>query len=793
MTATNQFSTSQINLSGLLPAEIVSCEQCLTRLAEHVQVINGVVNIEFNRCRGTATLEYDPATVSPATVESAIEQEGTTLESSYAHDEFPVEGMDCADCAATIERGVSRMNGVQWASINFAGGRMSVEYAPEQTNREDISKLVSSLGYRVGDDSTESVDTDDSESRLTWLLLSRENRQTAAGFIMTALAFTASQFGAPTWLPTALYVATILVAGLPIARKGIATLRATHRLDINLLMTIAVVGAGFIGEWFEAATVVVLFSLGETLESYTMDRARRSIKSLMSLAPTEAIVRGPDGEQRVPVATIAPGDIVIIRPGDRMPVDGVIVSGTSTVNQAPVTGESMPVEKEPESDVFSGTINGAGVLEVRATRPASDSTISRIIKMVEEAQAQKAPTQRFVDVFSMYYTPAVVVVAAFIALAPPLAFGADWSTWIYRALVLLVVACPCALVISTPVSIVSAISNAARNGVLIKGGAYLEAAGSLRALAFDKTGTLTLGKPKVTSVVPLNGMSETELLQLAATVEQYSEHPLGEAIVASAREQGLFLNGRRLEAVQAHTGRGIEALVDGITVRVGTRGLVLNGTQNVAIETQLEELERAGQTAVLVRSGDDVVGIIGLADELRTEARDAIHGLKAAGIKTTVMLTGDRQAVAESIAIATGVDAVKAELLPDQKVEAIEQLLQEHGRVGMVGDGVNDAPALARSTVGIAMGAAGSDTALETADIALMSDDLSKVAFTIRLSRSAKRVIAQNVIFSLAIKAVFLVLAIAGVATLWEAIIADVGASLLVTFNGMRLLRMRAD
>ena len=790
MTATGHFSQHQLDLSEILSAQVLGCGHCVTRLEERGRAVNGVVDIAFDRRSGKATLDFDPSMTSAAEVESILKQEGAALETSYAHDDLAIVGMDCADCAATIERGVSRMNGVQWASINFATSRLAVEYAPEQTSRENISKLVSSLGYRIGDDEAE---PEEGQARTFGILSDRENQQTAVGFILVALGFAFSQTGLPGWLPTALFISAILVAGPPIARKGIATLRATHRLDINILMTIAVVGAAFIGEWFEAATVVVLFSLGEALESYTMDRARRSIRSLMSLAPTEALVRGPDGEQRVPVSTISPGDIVIVRPGDRMPVDGEIVAGSSTVNQAPVTGESMPVEKEPGSDVFAGTINGAGVLEVRASRPASDSTISRIIKMVEEAQAQKAPSQRFVDVFAMYYTPAVVVVAAIVALAPPLAFGGDWSAWIYRALVLLVVACPCALVISTPVSIVSAISNAARNGVLIKGGAYLEAAGSLRALAFDKTGTLTLGKPKVTSVLPLNGMSETNLLQLAATVEQYSEHPLGEAIVAAAKEQGLSLNGRRLESVQAHTGRGIEALVDGLTVRVGTRALVLNGNQDAAIESQLDELERAGQTAVLVRSGDDIVGIIGLADEVRSNARDAIGGLKAAGIKTTVMLTGDRHSVAESIARVTGVDEVKGQLLPDQKVEAVEQLLHEHGSVGMVGDGVNDAPALARSTVGFAMGAAGSDTALETADIALMSDDLSKLAFTIRLSRSAKRVIAQNVILSLAIKAAFLVLAISGVATLWEAIFADVGASLLVTFNGMRLLRVRHD
>jgi Cd2+/Zn2+-exporting ATPase len=393
----------------------------------------------------------------------------------------------------------------------------------------------------------------------------------------------------------------------------------------------------------------------------------------------------------------------------------------------------------------------------------------------------------------MYYTPAVVALAAVVAVIPPRAFGADWSAWIYRALVLLVIACPCALVISTPVSIVSAISAAARSGVLIKGGAYLEAAGSLRALAFDKTGTLTVGQPQVTAVIPLNGVAEAEILRLAAVVEQYSEHPLGEAIVAAARQRGITPNGSLVEAVRAQVGRGIEARVDGTPIAIGTRALVLNGSTDTSIETRLNQIEATGQTAVLVRRGETVVGIIALADQLRSNAGAAIAQLHAAGIRETVMLTGDRQAVADAIAASVGIDSVKAELLPDQKVTAVEDLLATHGRVGMVGDGINDAPALARATVGIAMGAAGTQTALETADIALMSDDLSKLTFTMRLSRSAKRIIAQNIGLSLGIKAVFLALAVIGTATLWQAIVADVGASLLVTANGMRLLRQRAE
>ncbi len=700
---------------------------------------------------------------------------------------LPIEGMDCMDCARTLERGVGRLPGVSEATVNFTAARMRVTYAPDQTSRAQIGQRVVELGYRVGPDAQTA--TPPHARSLSALLTQRENLQTGLGALFTAVGGGLSLTAVPGWAPKLCYAAAILVAGVPVARKGWGTLRGSRRLDINVLMTIAIIGAVLIGDWLEAATVAVLFSVGEALEGYSADRARRSIRSLMALAPADALVRRPDGEQRVAVADLVVGDLVVIRPGERIPVDGRIASGQSAINEAPVTGESIPVEKGPDAAVFAGTMNGMGLLEVEATRPASDSTIARIIRMVEDAQEQQAPTQRFIDTFAAYYTPAVVAIAALVAFGPPLLLDASWSNWVYRALVLLVVACPCALVISTPVTIVSAIAAAARNGVLIKGGAHLEAAGSLRALAFDKTGTLTKGTPALTSIVRLNGLTEDELLWHAAAVERYSEHPLGAAIVRAADARGIQTNRARVEDVQALGGRGIEARIGSTRVRVGTRALVLNGTRDAAIEQHLVSLEQRGQTAVLLALDDEVVGVIGLADEVRPEAATALRAIKAAGIRETVMLTGDRRDVAQAIAAAVGVDAVEAELLPDDKVAAVERLLAQHAAVGMVGDGVNDAPALARATVGFAMGAAGSDTALETADIALMSDDLSKVAETVRLSRRAKRVIAQNIALAFGIKLVFLALAVTGAATLWEAVFADVGASLIVTTNGLRLLR----
>ncbi len=778
----------ELPLPQLLPAESASCSQCLTRLRDLLRRTEGIADAELDQLNGVATVHYDPNVISLPSLEDLVQREGAHLGEAYAHREVPVEGMDCADCAMTLERGVGRLPGVTWVSINFAGARMSLEYEAHQTDMDAVSKRVESLGYHLGgDDETHAaVET----GLVRGFVAVRSNQITLIAGALTAVGGILELLSVPALASIGFFGAAILIAGMPLARKAFNTLRATRQIDINTLMVIAIVGAAVIGAWFEAALVVVLFSLGESLEGYTMDRARRSIRALLSFAPAEAVVRHGEHEHRTPVAEINVGDVVIVRPGERFPLDGVIQHGSSTVNQAPITGESLPVEKAMGDEVFAGTINGSGVLDVRTTRKVGDSTIARIIRMVEDAQAQKAPSQRFVDVFARYYTPAVVVLAVAIALLPPLAISGDWVTWFYRALVLLVVACPCALVISTPVSIVAAISAAARNGVLIKGGAYLEAAGSIRALAFDKTGTLTQGEPVVTSVVSLGNWPEADVLALAGAAERFSEHPLGQAIVRSAQERKLD-HAQSVTDVSAETGRGIQAMVNGHRVRVGAPAYTLNEPDQET-EDRLAALERKGQTAVVVSFDGTAIGLIGLADSPRAESRAALQDIKRAGIRTTAMLTGDRRTVAHAIAAQIGVDEVEAELLPEQKVDAIERLLQRYGSVGMVGDGINDAPALARSTVGIAMGAAGTDTALETADIALMRDDLSAVEYTIRLSRSAKRIIGENIGLALAIKLVFLSLAIAGLATLWLAVLADVGASLIVIANGMRLLRFRS-
>lgn len=585
-----------------------------------------------------------------------------------------------------------------------------------------------------------------------------------------------------------LYVVAMVFGGWGNFRKAFYSL-PRFEFNMSVLMSAAVIGAMAIGQWEEGAVVAFLYAVSEMLESWTMERARRSIRQLMDIAPKVARIRRDGREVEVPVEEIKIGDVMIIRPGEKIAMDGRIIKGESAINEAAITGESVPVEKGPGSEVFAGTLNTHGSLEVEVTKLVEDTTIAKIIHMVEEAQAKRAPSQAFVDRFAAVYTPVVLVIAAGIVLIPPLLLGYDWAPWIYRGLALLVVACPCALVVSTPVAIVSAIGNAARNGVLIKGGIYLEEAGALEAVAFDKTGTLTKGEPAVTDIIPLGSLSELELLQMAASLEARSEHPLAVAIVKAADARGLKVE--PAEGFSALTGRGAQGQVGGQTVYIGNLRLFEErGISTAPILDRVRRLQEEGKTAMVIGTDQGYLGIIAVADEVREVSKKAVAELKRAGIRKTIMLTGDNEATARAMAARVGVDDFRAELLPQDKVSAIEGLLKDYGKVAMVGDGINDAPALALATVGIAMGGAGTDTALETADIVLMADDLSKLPFTIRLSRAALRVIRQNITFSLVIKAIAVLAVFPGWLTLWLAILADMGASLLVTLNGMRLLRI---
>ena len=597
----------------------------------------------------------------------------------------------------------------------------------------------------------------------------------------------------PVMLQTICYAVATLAGGLLVAPAAWGALKKL-RLDMNVLMTVAVTGAWLVGEGAEGAAVVFLFALSELLESWSVGRARRAIAALLKLTPQTALVRGADGSSKeVPVTEVAVGAEISVRSGSSIPLDGEVIAGDSAVNQAPITGESVPVEKKPGDPVFAGTINGEGSLTVRVTKAASDSTLARIIKLVEEAEEQKAPTQRFVDKFATIYTPAVFGVALLVALLPPLLMGGAWSEWTYRALVLLVIACPCALVIATPVSIVSGLTALARRGVLIKGGAHLEAVGKLRALAVDKTGTITQGRPQVTGVIPLGDMSEEEVLRRAAAIDAHSEHPLAKAVVAAAQNKAITWS--EATQYQSVTGRGATAVIDGHPHFIGNHKMAHElGICSPEIEARLTEIENQGQSlAILGHTPHEgcegkILGILAIGDTMRPEAANALTLLHDAGIEKVVMLSGDNQRTVDAIARQAGIDEAYGDLMPEQKIEHIKRLMAEHHYVGMIGDGVNDAPALALASVGIAMGAIGSDTAIETADMALMKDDLTRVAEAIALGRRTLRIIQFNVAFALIVKAVFLILAFTGHTSLWLAILADTGATLLVIMNALRLL-----
>ncbi len=589
-------------------------------------------------------------------------------------------------------------------------------------------------------------------------------------------------------------VAAMLAGGwflLPKAWRAILRLRP----DINLLVVIAAVGASTIGEWVEAATVVFLFGVAEWLEGWADRRAHRAIEALLEIAPKSASVKRDGKFVEVPVEQVRIGETVAIKSGMGIPLDGEVLAGESAVNQAPITGESVPVDKKPGDGVFAGTVNGEGSLEIKVTKLAGDTTLARIIRLVKEAQEQKAPTQRFVDAFARYYTPVVTLAALLIFLVPPLTTHGDWSQWLYRACVLLIIACPCALVISTPVSIVAGLTALAKRGVLVKGGAHLESIAKLGALALDKTGTITEGKPTVQGVETIGQHDEKEVLRIAAAIDTHSAHPLAKAIVQHAEKRGIIFP-RALD-YQNRTARGAQGVIDGHAYFVGNHRFTHElGVCSEDVERRLAAIEARGQSVVVVghRPHDDcqgeVIGIVAVGDTIRANAAEAIRTLHDAGVQKVVMLSGDNQRTVDFISKQLGIDEARGDLLPEEKVAAVKELRTKHEIVGMVGDGVNDAPAMATATVGVAMGAAGTDAAIETADIALMQDDLAKIAETVRLGRRTLAIIRFNIGFALSLKLVFLVLTLLGHASLWLAILADTGATLLVVANALRLLRV---
>ncbi|NND97766.1 MAG: cadmium-translocating P-type ATPase [Pirellulaceae bacterium] len=704
--------------------------------------------------------------------------------------ELRIHGLDCAEEISLLKRELVPLLGDdERLGFDLLGGKLTIDTSSTDITQADLMAAIAKTGLSA------EAWQDDSQTRDVRPFWQRHRR-----VILTALSGLFGLAGLLTQLlihdaakpvPLAavvLYVVAMLSGlslVLPKAWRSLMSLRP----DMNLLMSVAVLGAASIGEWFEGATVAFLFSFSLLLESWSVGRARRAIASLMDLSPPIAHVRRSDADmQDLPPAEVAVGSILIVRPGEKIPLDGRIVTGSSGVDQAPITGESVPVEKEVDDEVFAGTINGDGLLEIQSTKAADDTTLARIIKMVGDANSKRAPSEKWVEKFAAIYTPVVMVAAMGILVVPPLAFGGDWSQWLYRSLVLLVIACPCALVISTPVSVVAALASAARNGVLIKGGVFIELPSQLKAIAMDKTGTLTQGRPAVVDVIPLNGHDDAELLTRAAALESNSNHPLARAIVAETQRRAMTIP--TADQFQIIPGKGASGSIDGKTYWLGSRRYLKQRQQETQqVHEQIEAMQQAGQTVVVVGNDQHVCGFITLADAIRDESRDVIRQLHDAGVQHVVMLTGDHAGTAKTIAQQAGIDEFHAELLPEDKVAAVEKLVAEHRYVAMIGDGVNDAPALARASLGMAMGAAGSDAAIETADIALMSDDLSKLPWLIHHSRKTLRIIRQNIGFSLVVKIVFVILTFVGYASLWAAIAADMGASLLVIGNGLRLLK----
>lgn len=697
---------------------------------------------------------------------------------------YRVEGLSCTNCAAKFEKNVSQIPKVTDAKVNFGAGKISIE--GEATIAEiEAAGAFENLKVQSEHDTEPRIETKEPFVKRNWNLL-------VSLFLIILALVSQVVNGEDALLTEGLFILAIIIGGFSLFKEGFSDL---FKLDFSMesLMTIAIIGAAIIGEWTEGSIVVILFAISEALERFSMDKARQSIRSLMDIAPKEALIRRNNVEQMINVSKIEVGDIMIIKPGQKIAMDGQVIKGHSSVNQAAITGESVPIEKNINDDIFAGTINEEGALEVKVTKHVNDTTIAKIIHLVEEAQGERAPAQAFVDKFAKYYTPTIMVIAALIVIVPPLFFNGDWNTWLYQGLSLLVVGCPCSLVISTPVSIVSAIGNSAKNGVLVKGGIYLEEIGGLKAIAFDKTGTLTKGTPTATDFTTVDSKDEEKYFSIITALESYSQHPLASAILKEADNRAISYKSVVVDEFTSITGKGIQGNIEGITYLVGSPKLFESIlTDNSKIIETYQRLQQQRKTAMLLGTDKQILAVIAVADELRESSKAVIEKLHDLGIEHTIMLTGDNATTAQSIGKQTGVTEIKGDLMPQDKLDYIKSLKETYGKVAMVGDGINDAPALAASTVGIAMGGAGTDTALETADVALMGDDLQKLPFIVKLSRQTLRIIKQNITFSLGIKLLALLLVVPGWLTLWIAILADMGATILVTLNGLRLMKVKS-
>ncbi|RBI59748.1 cadmium-transporting ATPase [halophilic archaeon] len=816
----------------------MDCPSCAGKVEESVQKLDGINAVDPQVTTGTLTVDYDSTKTTSDAIIDRVEKAGYTVENDSASQTvtLTVPEMDCPSCAGKIENALDTLTGIESYNTQPTAGTVLVTYKTESLSPDDFTTAIQNAGYEVTNTSTHNeestnvgVDTGgvwtSPRAIKTWisgafvalglffefLLTTANTSLVASGTVEITVADTA-------------FLLAVLVGGQAIVQNGYYSLR-NRNLDIDLLMSTAIFGALAVSFLFgkslylEAATLAFLFSVAELLERYSMDKARNSLQELMDLSPDEATIKRDGEEVTLPVDNVGIGDVVIVRPGEKVPMDGTVASGESAVNQAPITGESVPVDKTNGDEVYAGTINEGGYLEIEVTSKAGDNTLSRIVEMVEDAQANKTDREQFVERFAGYYTPVVLAFAVLVTVVPPFVFGLPWVTWFVYGLTLVVLSCPCAFVISTPVTVVSGITSTAKNGVLIKGGSHLEATGEVDAVAFDKTGTLTKGELTVTDVIPLNDNTSDDVLRCARGLEKRSEHPIGEAIVSKATMADVA--DREIADFESLTGKGVRADLDGTTHYAGKPGLfndlgfdlnhvhattdggvVTTKSRNLCernncldlLEESVPELQSEGKTVVLVGTEDELEGIIAVADEVRTDARHAVDRLHELGVEHLVMLTGDNERTARAIAEQVGVDEYRAELLPEEKVSAIEDIDTEFDGVAMVGDGINDAPALATATVGVAMGAAGTDTALETADIALMSDDLSKLPYLYELAHDANGVIRQNIWASLGAKAALALAVPFGLVPIWAAVlVGDAGMTTAVTGNAMRLSRITPD
>lgn len=824
----------QLAIPLVLPGVEEARDGCVARLQERLHGQTGIKEAHVAQDPGkppALCLHYDPNLVPLEQVERLAMEAGAEIVGRYKHETLAVQGMDCASCAASIEHVVGKLPGVLRVSVNYAVEKMKVEYDSTQTSHEAILKAVKPLGYTVtkpgqrvarkakkphthdhaghnhaghdhahGECNHEEHDHEhddhdhehDEHEDGNWFTNNSELALSLLSGVLLAIGFFGTKFfGLPELIGIAFYIGSYVAGGWDLTRHGLpAALRG--RFDVDSLMIIAAIGAAILGDWAEGGLLLFLFSFGHALEHFAMERARNAIQALGTITPRFARVRRDGQESEIPVEELQVGDIAIIRNGERVAVDGMIREGSSAVDQSPITGESVPVEKKVGDSVYAGSINGDGALVVEVSKLAKDTTMARVIEMVEEAQGQKSPTQRFTDQFERIFVPTILIAVVVAAILPPLVGWLPWKTAILRALSALVAASPCALALATPSAVLAGIAQAARNGVLIKGGAYLENLGSLRAIAMDKTGTITRGRPEVTDIVPADGVTTAELLRVAAAVETKSSHPLAQAVVRRAEADALsdLPSTGELQTLQ---GRGVTATVDGALIRIGNRLMFDEAKIAVpdTLATAYHSLGEQGKPTMLVGSGDRILGVLAVADQLRPETAETLRDLKSLGMEALILLTGDNDRVAKTIAAQAGLTEVRANLLPEDKVTQVKALLQQYGQVAMIGDGVNDAPALANATVGIAMGAGGTAVALETADVALMGDDLRKLPYAVALSRSSRQIIQQNLWIALGVIILLVPSTLFGLANIGWAVLFHECSTLVVVANALRLLNFR--